>query len=111
MCTALVSASSLPFDASTAEGLSAHRSSSRPPPAAIEPRRLPQRSAQRSSANAPVGGLKPPPVGRLRRAKQPPSLLQHRNQRDSPSPNPPHLLRSCSQCKSGMLCCQHRRQN
>jgi hypothetical protein len=29
-----------------------------------------------------VGGLKPPPEGRLRRAKQPPSLLQHRSQRD-----------------------------
>jgi hypothetical protein len=39
------------------------RSSSRPPPAAIEPRRLPQRSPQLSSANAPVGGLKPPPQG------------------------------------------------
>ena len=37
---------------------------------------------QRSSANAAVGGLKPPPVGRLQRAKQPPSLLQHRNQRN-----------------------------
>ena len=55
-----------------------HRSSSRPIPDAIEPRLFPPRSAQRSSANAPVGGLKPPPDGRLRRAIQPPSLLQHR---------------------------------
>ena len=59
-----------------------HRSSSRPAPDAIEPRLFPRRSAQRSSANAPVGGLKPPPVGRLQRARQPLSLLQHRIQRD-----------------------------
>ena len=44
---------------------------------------------QRSSANAPVGGLKPPPEGRLRRAKQPPSLLQHRSQQDHHLPIPP----------------------
>ena len=60
----------------------AHRSSSRPVPDAVEPRLSPRRSAQRSSANAPVGGLRPPPAGRLQRAKQPPSLLQHRLQRD-----------------------------
>ena len=59
-----------------------HRSSSRPAPDAIEPRLFPRRSAQRSSASAPVAGLKPPPVGRLQRAKQPLSLLQHRIQRD-----------------------------
>ena len=69
------------FDTSTAENY-VHRSSSRPIPDAIEPRLFPRRSAQRSSANAPVGGLKPPPEGRLRRAIQPPSLLQHRSQRD-----------------------------
>ena len=61
---------------------SAHRSSSQPTPDAIEPRLFPRRSAQRSSANAPVGGLEPPPIGRLRRARQPPSLLQHRSQQD-----------------------------
>ena len=60
----------------------AHRSSSRPVPDAVEPRLSPRRSAQRSSANAPVGGLKPPPEGRLQRAKQPPSLLQHHIQRN-----------------------------
>ena len=67
----------------------AHRSSSRPVPDAVEPRLSPRRSAQRSSANAPVGGLKPPPAGRLQRAKQPPSLLQHRIQRNHHQPTDP----------------------
>jgi hypothetical protein len=56
----------------------AHRSSSRPTPGAIEPRLFPRRSPQRSSANAAVGGLKPPPAGRLRRASNPSSPAQHR---------------------------------
>src|SRR4051794_4171933 len=34
-----------------------------------EPGLLPHRSPRQSSANAAVGGLKPPPAGRLRRAK------------------------------------------
>ena len=54
----------------------------RPAPDAVQPRLFPRRSTQRSSANAPVGGLAPAPVGRRWRAKQPPSLLQLRSQRD-----------------------------
>ena len=53
---------------------SAHRSSSRSTPDAITSHLSPRRSPQRSSANADVGGLKPSPAGRLRRARQPPSL-------------------------------------
>ncbi len=52
----------------------AHRSSSRSPPDVITSRLFPRRSPQRSSANADAGGLKPSPAGRLRRARQPPSL-------------------------------------
>jgi len=78
-----------------------HRSSSRPIPDAIEPRLFPLRSAQRSSANAPVGGLKPPPEGRLRRAIQPPSLLQHRSQWDHHLPIvlPPAFAFTTSSCR------------
>ena len=78
----LVLTSSEPFSTRQRQRTLAHRSSPRPTPDAVQPRLLPRRSAQRSSANAPVGGLKPPPVGRLRRARQPPSLLQHRSRRD-----------------------------
>jgi hypothetical protein len=35
----------------------------------------------KSSANAAVGGLKPPPAGRLRRANSPSSPAQHRLQK------------------------------
>jgi hypothetical protein len=38
---------------------------------------LPHRSPRQSSANAAVGGLKPPPAGRLRRANNPSSPVQH----------------------------------
>ena len=78
----LVSTSSFRLSTRQRQRTYVHRSSSRPIPDAIEPRLFPRRSAQRSSANAPVGGLKPPPEGRLRRAIQPPSLLQHRSQWD-----------------------------
>src|SRR5664279_6311969 len=77
----LVSTSSFRLSTRQRQRTCVHRSSSRPIPDAIEPRLFPRRSAQRSSANAPVGGLKPPPEGRLQRAIQPPSLLQHRSQR------------------------------
>jgi hypothetical protein len=77
----------------------AHRSSSRPIPDAIEPRLFPRRSAQRSSANAPVGGLKPPP----RRAApegQTTSITSTAPQSAGPPSNTSScLLRSCSQCK------------
>jgi hypothetical protein len=58
----------------------AHRSSSRTPPDAIEPRLFPRRSPQRSSANAARGGLEPLPAERLWRTNKPPSPIQHRFQ-------------------------------
>ena len=39
---------------------------------------FPHRSPRQSSTNAAVGGLKPPPAGRLRRADNPSSPAQHR---------------------------------
>ena len=42
-----------------------------------EPGLFPHRSPRQSSANAAVGGLKPPPAGRLRRANNPSSPAQH----------------------------------
>jgi hypothetical protein len=88
----LVSTSSCRLSTRQRQRTSVHRSSSRPTPDTIESRLFPRRSAQRSSANAPVGGLKPPPEGRLQRAKQPPSLLQHRPRRDH---HPPLCPASC----------------
>src|SRR6516162_9924197 len=82
----LVSTSSCRLSTRQRQRTHVHRSSSRPTPDAIESRLFPRRSAQRSSANAPVGGLKPPPEGRLQRAKQPLSLLQHRTRRDHHRP-------------------------
>lgn len=73
-----------------------HRSSSRPAPDAAEPRRLPRRSAQRSSANAPVGGLKPPPQATPE--GQPTSIASTAPHSAGPrSTNPSCLLRSRSQ--------------
>ena len=46
-----------------------------------EPGLFPHRSPRQSSANAAVGGLKPPPAGRLRRANNPSSPAQHRPQK------------------------------
>jgi hypothetical protein len=68
--TAPVSMSSLRFR---------HLSSDRLPGPHLTPRRapFPHRSPRRSSANAACGGLKPPPAGRLRRAR-PSSPTQHR---------------------------------
>src|SRR6266498_5557640 len=86
----LVSTSSFRLSTRQRQRTCVHRSSSRPAPDAIESRLFPRRSPQRSSANAAVGGLKPPPAGRLQRAKQPPSLLQHRSQRTHhPTTDPP----------------------
>src|SRR6266508_1234887 len=79
---ALVSTSSFRFSTRQRQRTFVHRSSSRPAPDTIESCLFPRRSPQRSSANAAVGGLKPPPAGRLQRANQPPSLLQRRSQRN-----------------------------
>src|SRR5450755_3769206 len=87
----LVLTSSQPVSTRQRQRALAHRSSSRPTPDAVQPRLFPRRSPQRSLANADVGGLKPPPVGRLQRAK-PLSLLQHRSQRD------PHLTICLASC-------------
>jgi hypothetical protein len=57
----------------------------------------PRRSAQRSSANAPVGGLKPPPAGRLQRAKTTSIASTAPHSAGPPSTNPSYLLRSRSQ--------------
>jgi hypothetical protein len=46
-----------------------------------EPGLFPHRSPRQSSTNAAVGGLKPPPAGRLRRANNPSSPAQHRPQK------------------------------
>jgi hypothetical protein len=45
---------------------------------------FPHRSPQQSSANAARGGLKPPPAGRLRRAK-PSSSVQHHYKTENPT--------------------------
>ena len=46
-----------------------------------EPGLFPHRSPRQSSTNAAVGGLKPPPAGRLQRANNPSSPAQHRPQK------------------------------
>jgi hypothetical protein len=56
-------------------------SSRSPPDASRAP--FPHRSPRRSSANAACGGLKPPPAGRLRRARH--LHLPHSTTDDSPS--------------------------
>jgi len=73
-----------------------HRSSSRSAPDAIMSRLFPRRSRRRSLTNAPRGGLEPPSARRLRRAKQPPSLMQHRSPRDRHRSSS-RFPRSCSQ--------------
>src|SRR2546429_7431293 len=50
-------------------------------------RLLPHRSPRQSSANTAVGGLEPPPAGRLRGAK-PSSLTQHRLKKPCLHPAP-----------------------
>ena len=55
---------------------------------------FPQRSPQRSSANAAWGGLKPPPNGRLRGATKPSSPAQHHIEQGLPTASLPHSPRS-----------------
>ncbi len=90
------------FDASDGRGpLSAHRSSSRPAPDMIKPRLFSHRSTPRSSAKAPVSGLRPPPRKAAPEVQNFLHLLvQHRSQRATSA----HLPRSCSQ---HLLQCPH----
>ena len=83
------------FDASDGRGpLSAHRSSSRSAPDAIKSRLFSHRSAPRSSAKAPVSGLRPPPRKATPEVQNFLHLLvQHHSQRATST----HLPRSCSQ--------------
>src|SRR5260370_6929764 len=53
---------------------------------------FPHRSPRQSSANAAEGGLKPPPAGRLRRAINPSSPIQHRDQLPCYIRQPPALV-------------------
>src|SRR6478752_2746183 len=58
---------------------------------------FPHRSRPRSSAKAPVGGLKPPPARRLRRSRKLLHLpIQHRRP-GTPSPTPAHVHKVFSQ--------------
>ena len=87
------------FDTSTAENLSFIAHLPDPHLTRSKPRLFPRRSRRRSLTNAPRGGLQPPSARRLWRANQPPSPIQHRDQRGRqllPS-LPPRFLRSCSQ--------------
>src|SRR5664279_3081124 len=61
------------------------------------PRLFRRRSRQRSSANAPRGGLEPSSARRLWRANKPPSPVQHRSPRDRHLPSLPRFPRPCSQ--------------
>ncbi len=83
------------FDASDGRGpFPAHRSSSRPTPDVIKPRLFSHRSTPRSSAKAPVSGLRPPPRKAAPEVQNFLHLLvQHRGQRATST----HLPRSCSQ--------------
>ena len=65
----------MPFHSLDASAVVHSRSPSRSPP---DSSRLPfpHRSARQSSANAPCGGLTPPPAGRRRRATKPSSCVQ-----------------------------------
>ncbi len=83
------------FDASDGRGpFPAHRSSSRPAPDMIKSRLFSHRSTPRSSAKAPVSGLRPPPRKAAPEVQNFLHLLvQHRGQRATST----HLSRSCSQ--------------
>jgi hypothetical protein len=61
-----------------------------PPDASRAP--FPSRSPQQSSAYAADGGLKPPPAGRLRRASNPSSPVQHRVRSPCYIRQPPALV-------------------
>src|ERR1035438_9675089 len=65
---ALVSTSTHAFRHVHGRGLSSIAHLPDPHLTRSQPRLFPRRSPQRSSANADVGGLKPPPAGRLQRA-------------------------------------------
>src|SRR5260370_25999648 len=72
----------------------AHRSSSRPTPDVIKSRLFSHRSTPRSSAKAPVSGLRPPPRKAAPEVQNFLHLLvQHRSQRATST----RLSRSCSQ--------------
>src|SRR5260370_35331132 len=72
----------------------AHRSSSRPTPDVIKSRLFSHRSTPRSSAKAPVSGLRPPPRKAAPEVQNFLHLLvQHPRQRDTLT----RLSRSCSQ--------------
>src|SRR5712692_11395074 len=72
----------------------AHRSSSRPTPDVIKSRLFSHRSTPRSSAKAPVSGLRPPPRKAAPEVQNFLHLLvQHRGQRATST----RLSRSCSQ--------------
>jgi hypothetical protein len=85
----------------------AHRSSSRSTPDVITSRLFPRRSPQRSSANADAGGLKPSPAGRLRRARQPPSLHAAPQPAHRPLTSPARPPRSRSQHHDSLQLTQH----
>src|ERR1700730_12995230 len=53
---------------------------------------FPRRSPRQSSANAAEGGLEPPPAGRLRRAINPSSPIQHRDKPPCYIRQPPALV-------------------
>ena len=83
------------FDASDGRGpFPAHRSSSRPTPDVIRSRLFSHRSTPRSSAKAPVSGLRPPP---LKVAPEVQNFLHLLVQHRGPRATSAHLPRSCSQ--------------
>ena len=61
------------------------------------PRLFLHRSRPRSSAKAPVGGLKPPPARRLRRSRKLLHLLIQHRRPGTPSPTPAHVHKVFSQ--------------
>jgi hypothetical protein len=61
------------------------------------PRLFLHRSRPRSSAKAPVGGLKPPPARRLRRSRKLLHLLIQHQRPGTPSPTPAHVHKVFSQ--------------
>ena len=65
----------LPGSALSSRRVNSLSSPSSPPDASSAP--FPHRSPRRSSANAACGGLKPSPIGRSRRASDPPSSAEH----------------------------------
>ena len=86
---------SIHFDASDGRGpFPAHRSSSRPTPDVIRSRLFSHRSTPRSSAKAPVSGLRPPP---RKAAPEVQNFLHLLVQHRGPRATLTHLPRSCSQ--------------